>query len=101
MVHCQAAGNDGVRQGGATISSSPNQGMLALIPAGCCACGNTAFPAQEGAKAQPDPQPSTLLVTFLLEEVLPWRRAHTVCSLGGIPRHVPGIQPLLALTAGD
>lgn len=79
--------------------------MLALIPATCCACGNAAFLAQEGAKAQPDPQLSTLVVTFLLEEVLPWRcqqPAPTLfCSLGDIPRHVPGTQHLLALTAGD
>lgn len=53
------------------MSSPPNQRMWASIPAGCCACGNTAFPAWEGAKAQPDPQLSMLLVTVLPEEVLP------------------------------
>lgn len=71
----------GLDEVGPTMSSSPNQGMLASIPAGCCACGNTAFPACDGAEVQPDPPPSMLLVTFLPEEVLPWGSAagaHTV-----------------------
>lgn len=48
---------------------SPNQGKLALVPAGCCVRGNAAFLAQEGAKAQPGPRPSTPWATFLPEEV--------------------------------
>lgn len=44
------------------MSSSPHQGTLAPIPASCCVCGNAAFPAREGAEAQPDPQPGALLL---------------------------------------
>lgn len=76
------------------MSWSPRQGMLAPIPG----CGSTAFPAREGAKAQPEPRPRALLGTFLPEEVLPWGPAAGACtahSSGGIPGTGPALSPSL------
>lgn len=61
------------------MSSSPHQGTLAPIPASCCVCGNAAFPAREGAEAQPDPQPR-------LPKLNETEVAHQVCSVQGIPK---------------
>lgn len=69
--------------------SSPNQGTLAPVPAGCCVRGNAAFPAREGAEAQPGPRQSELRAPFLPE----------VCCSGG-EQLVP-TQPVLLWAGGS
>lgn len=76
---------------------SPNQGTLAPVPAGCVR-GNAAFPAREGAGAQPGLQQCTPWATFLPQEVLPWGSAagaHPNCTPLG-QGHLPGMCPVLS-----
>lgn len=78
--------------------SSPNQGTLAPVPESCCVCGNAAFPAREGAEAQPGPRQSALPAPFLPEVVLQWRSAagdHPTCASLGWGQ-LPGTCPVLS-----